>query len=451
MTTIHFVEQRSNLLTVKEVSKLSIYELRELWRESERLGALQYRENPRENPHIYVANHDLALLIKTGKTLPAALQATFVAWMNSSFSAAKSLDFFSDCLDHYSSREDQEKNCRILEIFSCNWHYLVGLHNEFYEADAIMSHYHISQHCAIDFIYRGLDKLNETDRVVFKKCIREGTLQDIRDLAKMKTMDCLIVRANIERNFRYTSKYIEADRIALLRYAFESEIILATDEEKFLRIRKELQDGIFVFNLKYFSEEDLRIMWNVLVHNQRLEFISNKTNDSSVSQRTELLKKEVMPIFILLKSMRILHEQSYKGAVMEKCRDYVRHKDDFEYIRKDYEGICNRLASLDKSEAYSLVNKIVQELEKKPEDQKCSFDLTSKKLICKSPEMLAYVKRLLKNETASKILKQFFDEAKRSLITAIYNFLAHIKDHLQLIDADKEIVNALDPISFFES
>ena len=63
------------------------------------------------------------------------------------------------------------------------------------------------------------------------------------------------------------------------------------------------------------------------------------------------------------------------------------NEDDFEYIRKGYECICNRLASLDKREPYRLVKKIVKQLKKEPNDQKCSHDLTSKRLIYKSPKM----------------------------------------------------------------
>ena len=61
------------------------------------------------------------------------------------------------------------------------------------------------------------------------------------------------------------------------------------------------------------------------------------------------------------------------------------------------------------------------------------------------------MEKLLKNKIASRILKEFSDDviSKQSLSTAISNFKAQAKDHWLLIAADREIIRALDPSSFF--
>ena len=332
--------------------------------------------------------------------------------------------------------------------------------------------------------------------MAFKKCIREGTLHDIRELAKKvfssghypkKTIEGFI-----ENDLCYNDKMIDADRIILLRNAFESEIRLARDEEKYVIFQKKLQSADIAFDLKFAIDskdpnnvvkayeqcivkaatnydtmkafkEAFRIMWDIILHKQRLEHLSNKSGDSTDYQSTEQLKKVVEPAIILLKSKRILHNKSYErreildydddddDLLIEKCWDYVRHEDDFEYIRTDYEAMRNKLASLDKREPYRLVKDIVEELERDPDDQKCSFDLASKKLICKSPKMWIHVKKLLRDEIASTILKELFDDAiaKQSLSAAIGNFKAQANRHRESIEADEYVIKALNPTSFF--
>ena len=476
ITTFHFVELRPKQLSVEEASKMSLAELDDLEKESERWAT----EASTEKSYVHTANAALAKLLKKGESLPATLQAAFDAWKNSRFSASKSLDFFSECLECYSSTKDQKTHCQYLFKHSLQWHHQVSSHIDFYGEDSHLSQHHTAQQHAIDFIYCGLKRLNGADRVVFNRFIREGTLQDIRDLAKKvvssgqypeETVDCFIEKIP-------DNKYIDADRIILLGNAFGNEIRIARSEEQYVDIQKEFQVRGTSFDLnlaidskdpnnivkayeqcitnsktkKFFCTEALRSMWDAIVHKQKREHLSNKISNSADTQCTELLKKVVEPAIILLNSKRIVHEQSYEGAVMEKCRDYVEHKDDFEYIRKDYEGLCDRSASLDKSEAYRIAIKIVQELEKHPDDQKCSFDLTSNKLICKSPKVLVYVKRILENEIASKILKEFFDDVIskwQSHSTAIDNFVAQAKNHWLLIDAENKVISALDPSSFF--
>ena len=503
MTTFHYVQLRPKQLSVEEASKMSLDELEISVKESENGATTTFNEGPTGRSYIHIANAAMAYLIKKGKTLPDTLQTTFDAWKNANFSAANSLDFFSECLQYYSSREDQKKHCRFLKKYSLNWHLYISYQIDFHGDDSHRRSYHVAQHCAIEFIYRGLRRLSETDVVVFKKCIREGTLYDICELAKKVYSSGHYSKETVEgfvkSDLCHDDKKIDADRIILLRNAFESEIRIAMNEKQYIAVQKDLKALNIVFDLKSaihskdpknFVEvyeqcftkmvisydikklftKAFQAMWDILIYKQRLERLSNKTGDSTDNQSTDLLKKVVEPALILLKSKRILHNKSLErrerafsnflqldydddedDLLIEKCRDYVRHEDDFEYIRKDYEGIRNRVVSLDKLKPYHLVKEIVQELEKDPNDQKCSFDLTSKKLICSSPKMWVHVEKLLKNKMASRIMQELFEDAiaKQSLSTAIDNFKAQAKSHRVLIDADEDVIKALNPTSFF--
>ena len=468
LTTSHFVELWPKLLSIEEASKLSRVELDKLEKESEYWAA---EASP--GTSYVTANASLAKLIKLGNALPVKMQTTFNAWKDSSFSAALSLDFFTECVDYYSSRHYY---CLGSLEHALHWHQHVSSHLDFYGEDSNMSQHHIAQHYAIEFIYCGLKQLKKTDHVVFIRFIREGTLQDIRDLAKKvvssghypdEAVDCFIKRIPDD-------KFNDANRIILLGNAFRNEIFIALGKRHYVENQNDLQARDIAFNLKFVIDgkdpksivkayedcitktkksictEALRSMWDVIYHKQKREHLSNKISNSTNSQFTDLLKKVVDPAIILVNCKRILHDTSYEGTVMEKCRDYVEHKDDFEYIRTDSEGIRNRIASLDKTEPYSLVKKIVKELKKDLYDQKCSFDLTSKKLTCKSLKKRGQVKKLLRNEIACRILKEFFDDAisKKSLSTAISNFEAQAKNHWVLIEADEDLIRALNNLPF---
>lgn len=126
MTAFHFAELRPKQLSIVEVSKMSLDELDIIVRESEKGKRTVLNEGPTGKPYIYVVNPAMANLIKKGKTLPDTLRATFDTWKDSSFSAANSLDFFGECMDHYSSREDQEKYCQFFKEYSLSWQYHLG-------------------------------------------------------------------------------------------------------------------------------------------------------------------------------------------------------------------------------------------------------------------------------------------------------------------------------------
>ena len=116
--------------------------------------------------------------------------------------------------------------------------------------------------------------------------------------------------------------------------------------------------------------EALQYLWQISLHKHKLEVLTDRFNVSTSYQQTSQHENVVEPAFLLLNSYSYLqkydnrefmerlqnhHFHSYEDALkgkrklrqvdgelynrllmIEKCRDYVQHKDDIAYIRNDF-------------------------------------------------------------------------------------------------------------------
>ena len=197
----------------------------------------------------------------------------------------------------------------------------------------------------------------------------------------------------------YDAGSIYADKITLMAFLLCEEIGLAWSENDLMNSQYQLQGPGVAFDVEtalYCSDvngiikaydqcisktaadvsvnkkcsEALQYLWQISLHKHKLEVLTDRFNVSTSYQQTSQHENVVEPAFLLLNSYSYLqkydnrefmerlqnhHFHSYEDALkgkrklrqvdgelynrllmIEKCRDYVQHKDDIAYIRNDF-------------------------------------------------------------------------------------------------------------------
>ena len=184
----------------------------------------------------------------------------------------------------------------------------------------------------------------------------------------------------------------------------------------------------------------LHYLWEISLHKQKLEVLTKRFDVSTSSQHTSQHENVVVPAFLLINCNTFLrkydnsefmeklnfhqfhsYEDALKGKrklrqvdgelynrliMIEKCREYVQHKDDIAYIRDDFADLKKKYKGDDGS-AYLLVNRILNELGKDDNGQQCFFNLHSKRFVFNTPETQETLIRIFRNKQASQMLIEF--------------------------------------------
>ena len=461
---------KSLLVSYDAALKMSPAELDTLERTSSLAAAEEYGK---PFYRIHMANAAVAMVLKKGK--PSAVQqTTFEAWKGSGLSAEKFTDLLKEGMQHYSKQELAAHYDDLVD-HATSWHRnmtfcvrLLGEHLEDVEK-------HHSHDVAIQFIYRALVTLNDTDGAELEKCIKEESIDGIRALAR-KTFSSsqYAMLENIKgKEFKYEDidkNVAEHGSLTLLAYAFHGEILLAQKERNQTKSQTKLLSHAFAFDMnaiktskdvsnaynecinKVPGNEDsycynaINNMWEITTLRKYLEDITNKINGTAKNIYTSTAKNVLEPAIILLNSKSLLNRldnavfitklkeydiHSYEQALQEKrklmdkdydlykrlllikkCREYVQHENDPEYIRENYESIYSAFQDKvhikkRKDRACKLLKEFVRELKKGPSDQACSFDFSSKQIICKTPILQEKLVEAQYNDYASKMLSAF--------------------------------------------
>ena len=196
-----------------------------------------------------------------------------------------------------------------------------------------------------------------------------------------------------------------------------------------------------------------------------LEDLANKFNGTAENEYSLILRDVVEPTIILINSKRVLENldnddllsthpsnhgrepriDSYEKAMkkistlefekselrnrlllVQKSRDYLKHKKDIAYIRNTYDGVINEYRNYDRSRAFDIVRKAVQELEKDSQIQKCCFDFDRGMLTSQNPDMLEILLEIQQNKHACSILIDFCENL--SVMKSIPFALAYFEE-----------------------
>ena len=474
----YYADLKLKRVSIEAASQMSPAELDELARTSEAKATKALSDGANGEEFVQGANAALAKLIRQGK--PSAVkQTTYDVWKNSGFAAAEFLAMIKE-----------STNLGELVDYSGEWHSSIALHEQRSGEGALEVKQHNANLTAIPFIYRGMVLLDALDRAEFEKCIKEESLDGIRALAKKIITSGKYPKQTLLRlleTTHYQNDSIDAHKLAMLTRGFGEAARLAEDELLQSQIQGKLLASGNAFDVSAaFDSKDpmeivkayeecsskaavdvnnlcaqaMRNMMSIAMRKQVLEDLGNRFSNTAEDKETSNLKNVIGPAVILLKSKRLLkeldnddfitklkhyHIQTYEEALkekrklkymdselykrlllIEKSREYLQHKDDFEYLREDFDVLYNGFISTInlRGKAFYNVGQIIQELKKDPKDQKCSFDLNRKKLTCHSPEMQETLILIVGDKLASKMLKDFCENAVSglSLPTAIATF-----------------------------
>ena len=266
----------------------------------------------------------------------------------------------------------------------------------------------------------------------------------------------------------YSSDYdnVFSDKITLMAYIFNETVRLAWRENDLMDLEQQLQgpgvafdvemvmnsrDGSGIVNAyeKCISDaadesadkkcsETLHYLWQISLHKHNLELLISRFDVSTSSQHTSQHENVVVPAFLLINCNTFLrkydnsefmeklnghqfhsYEDALKGKsklrqvdgelynrliMIEKCRDYVQHKDDIAYIRKDFAHLKRKCKEGDGLE---LVGIIVHELDEDRNNQRCFYDRDSKMLVFNTLKSQETLMRIFKNKQASRMFIEF--------------------------------------------
>ena len=470
------------LVSIKKALQLSPAELDDLERTS-MAAAQSAKYNER---CIHEANTALSKLLKQGKP-PAVKQATFDEWKNSGFSAVKFISVIKECMQHYSGPALDE-HCGTLKANSSNWHQVMRSALKACEGDTLEINRHIAQNAAIPFIYDGLTCMNGQDSAELEKCLREESLDGICNLAKKISTSAEYSKGFFLKGaLSFSTKEIMGDKLSMMAKAFAVQLFIvrgepaqsifksqllangidfdvkaAFDKKDPLKLANAYSQSLMKStesNLKRLCVDSMRLGMKIANYKQGLKDLTDIFKGTPVNiHEASDIEKILTPTLLLLNIRRVLREEDndefveklkkyninsfeqalkeksdlfsadrelYKELVLiEKCREYAQHDADIENITKDYLAKQKKQRNDTRWDSANLVQRIVTELKKDPKDQKCSFDLGLKKLICKLPELQDILLKIQNDKYASTVLLEFFENISRhhSLIKAVSIF-----------------------------
>ena len=500
----YFADLKLKRVSIDAASQMSLAELEELENTSKANESEAIHDGAIGEMSVQGANAALADLIRQGKPSDVK-QATYDAWKNSGFAAAEFLDIMKESTDlnelvdfsrhwHDIMRFQVERTGEdTLEVkrHNANLASIPFIYRGMVLLDA---------DDRVEFEKCMKDVSLDNMRALARKIITSGKYSE-------QTLLTLLENTNFQNN------QIDVDKLAMLTKGFGEEARLAEDELLQSQIQSKLLASGIAFDVSAaFDNEDpmkvvkvydeciskaaveasdlcvqaMRNMMSIAMRKQVLEDLGNRFSNTADDKEASILKNVIGPAALLIKSKRLLKEfdnddliarlkhynfQSYEDALREKrkvkymdyelykrlvlienSRKYLQHQEDFEYLREDFDMIYNGFVSNInlRSNALSSVDIIIQELKKDPKDQRCSFDLSRKKLICRSPEMQERLILILEDKLASNMLKDFCENAVSilSLPTAIAMFEMQVKTCERISSSDCNVMYKFHPKCF---
>ena len=487
-------------VSVEEASRLSYDELIYLESNSEALALKAQADNAPGEENVHRANWYLAKLLKMGKPLKVQ-QAIYDAWKDSGFSDIGFMDVAKETLHHYPLKEYCELFAKYASEWHLKTGTFLQMSGEHSQAAKYHIAQHISinfiynglarlmatdcaelERCVQQGSFDGILALAKRIATSYSK----NNLQTIRmtssgdsdaaegnKIALMAIGFSKVMRLAWEEEgySNVQSKLIDCginfDVKSALRSKDPNEVVTAFEE----CIDKAADNAT-----KNLCVRAVQTNWNFASTSNELNTLENLFNNrkGSVDEKEAfyMLKNVVEPAMILINCKRIIQDldnddltmklkehgiESNENALkqkasakidvavlcdrlllIQKSRDYLQHRDDAAaYIREDLDKMSNSFKEYENARAYETVGKVFQELQKDSYEQKCTFDLDSGKLICKSPEMLETLMQIQQSEVACSILVDFCETvvSGEPLPSAVTKFTKQVNTQLDAYSA----------------
>ena len=439
------------------------------------------------------------LLLQQMQKPEAIKQSSFDAWKAVGFSAGPEyIDLIRECKNNGSFQALAGYSGYLSDIsFDLNGN--LGSHMRGVNKDNEEYLKYFAQKRAVSFIYRGITKLRPEHSNRFEAAMRAGSVENMRALAR-GLLECGHYSDELIRNLchdTFFSDYLAKEKTARLFMSFGEEVRLYRIEKYLKSIVEEIKatfgvepgfaealenmnPAAFVAAYKTFIAKGkparkqckklmgaYKLLYNLL---SNLELM----NDGEVKRNTDIKENVLEPAFILLQAQIYLEKNytpefleklnangfaSYEDAVkesgklrlkqddfelyqvlrvVEKCRDYDRHANDFAYIGSDFKEIEKRARADRRSRAFRNVDIIAAEFDISKEVQRCSFDLTAKKLNCNTPELKEVLVTIYNDKESAELLTQLIRNAidMNSLPNALHIYNAISKAYKTLDGVD---------------
>ena len=416
--------------------------------------------------YVHKANLALARLLKQIR-LPVIQNSAFDSWKTSGFSASQFIGVVKECVD-----KDWRDHGTFLAQGALEWHYNSNLYFREVRGDECTSNYHVTQYIGIDFIYRTKDKLNSSDNAQLESCIRLESPYGMCKLARKIVASNEYTWDDLNYIQHHTSSVradiVGTNKIALMAFLFGEEIRLAWCESELMKLqgpgvaRFEVESVLYNNDAKGIVKayehcidkaavdesvnkkcfDALQLLWNISLHKHQLEVLTNKFDVSTSYHHTLQHQNVVEPAVLLLNStsylqkfdnkefldklrkhgfhsyedaltgkrkLKQLDDELYNRLVMiEKCRDYVQHKDDIAYIRNDFGGLKEKYKEEDGSAHFRIFLFLLElDPDEGRKDQQCFFDLHSRMLVCNTLKTQELLMTISNNKQSSQLLIEF--------------------------------------------
>ena len=461
-------EHQSNVQDIQKsiatLEAMSKAELQAFITEQEALEEKAIKETRSAESYGHGANQFLAKLLWRPK--PAAIkQSSFDAWKAAGFTAGPEfIDLVREC-NNIGSFEVLDCYSGYLSDYSKQWNENQGAYLMHACNDMDENNKHYANRITIPFIYRGITKLRPEHSARFEAALRAGSVKDMRALARElleSNYSGELINLLCEATF---TKQLVPTKAAHVVMSFGEEVKLYRVREEIKRTTQALKTNFgiepsfgtalenrnaseFVAQFHECKAKGIQAkaecaklvdQYDMLYfHLSNLESMS----DAEVKPNTDIRENVLRPALLLLNAQFYLLQEdtpeflealkargfsSFEDAskesgklklrqddfelyrmlrLIEKSRDYVRHSNDFAYIKNDFVETekCVRRDKL--SQAYYLVDQIVYELGKPLEWQQCSFDMTTKKLRFNNPKLKETLVDIYNYKEAAELLTQ---------------------------------------------
>ena len=411
------------------------------------------------------ANHYLAKILLQAK--PAEIkQTTFDAWKTAGFTAGPEyIRLVRECANVESFSALAMYSGHLCDFAGKrSTHKAFYMNDAFSDSEAFLDHY--ADSTAYAFIYSGITKLKPEDskrfeaamlsqsvedmRALARKCLESGEYSNFLmdemclsmcfDVEKLKNKTFRMVMAFGEEVEAHKQRKVVQRKLEKIKSTFGFEPGFAAALEKKDASELVAQYKECIAKGKQAHEECAELIAEYKFLYYYLSHLDMMMDDGAEKRNKEVLEDVIEPALLLLiaeaylvkedtteywrqlnengiacfeeaikESAKLkLKQQDFtlykKLCLIEKCRDYVRHSNNFSYIKKDFVEV-HKCALLEKrSRAYSYVDKIIAELEKPIDKQRCTFDMTTKKLNCADAEMKKMLVSIHRDKESAKML-----------------------------------------------
>ena len=475
----YFTDLESKKVSIEAASLMSLTELKRLERDSEASLIKAQNENVFREESVCIANSKLAKLFKLEKVLNVE-QAIFDAWRNSGLSGSKFMDLAKEAMKH------NPEYVKLLADYSSIWHMRNGDPSQNVESPDAKNHfcqYLAINFIYHGLTILNASDSSEFEECVRSESLNGIRLLSKNIATSYRYSKEVLIDAITTSSI--DTDRTEGNKIALMANSFNKEILVAWEEERLESIQKELSVHRIKFDvksalkskkankvyrayqkciLKAGNNAELKNLCgavlfhirNVSEYKKTLEDLKNMFNYTTDSECSLMLRDVLEPAIVLINSKRIKRDLSNDDLVLklknygielnnvtldqktilqreddklcnrmilvQKSRDFLKHKKDSAYIRNAYNEMTKEFrSSVDISLAFNIVRKVVQELENDSESRKCSFDFDRRVLTFQTPEMLEILLEIQQSNHACSILIDFCEKliAVKSISTAL--------------------------------